>query len=449
MECPYCHNDCSPKAIFCPKCGEVFDVDQEIPIKKRYEINPAHLEAPPQFAGKDHPPTERELLEKYPIRKGLVNVVLDETTICSIDGFAGELFYRGYPITELVEKSTFEEVAFLLINGRLPTRMELDFFKENLISERDIPDRVLMILKSFPRNTTRIELLRTAISALSLYDIDDYDYSETANVRKGIRIMAKIPTILGFSHNIRENKPIVEPRQDLSHAGNFYYMLTGNEPTQRIERAMDQMLILHAEHSLNASTFAARVTVSTLSDIYSAVTSAIGTLRGPLHGGANERVFYSLIDQVKTVDNVIPWAKEKFQRKEKIMGFGHRVYKVIDPRAKILKEIARDFWKNGAEDVIQHVQHDNLYKMVETLENYVRKEKGLEPNVDLYSAIVLHALGVPGPLYTPCFATARCVGWIAHAIEQLKDNKLIRPRLRYIGEYPKNYQPIEERYPDK
>ncbi|MHA1732645.1 MAG: citrate/2-methylcitrate synthase [Promethearchaeota archaeon] len=447
MECPYCKNDCSPRAIFCPKCGEVFDPDRPFPQAQPYRVREVDFDQPPPpFDPSERPRTERELLEKYPIRKGLVNVVLDETTISSTDGFAGELYYRGYPITELVEKSTFEEVAFLLINGRLPTKMDLDFFIQNWVSERDIPDRVLMILKSFPRNTTRIELLRTAISAISLYDIDDYDYSEPANVRKGVRIIAKIPTILAFSHCIRENHPIVEPKAELSHAANFYYMLTGKEPTPTIERAMDQLLILHAEHSLNASTFSARVTVSTLSDIYSAVTSAIGTLRGPLHGGANERVFYALVDEIKSVENVVPWAKAKLERKEKIMGFGHRVYKTMDPRARILKEIARDFWKEKHENEVSHVQHDNLYDMCVALEAFMRKKKGLEPNVDLYSAIVLHALGVPGQLYTPCFATARCVGWVAHAIEQLKNNKLIRPRLRYVGEIPKHYIPIEERF---
>lgn len=387
--------------------------------------------------------SELETLKKRKVHKGLVGVVVDETSISHADGFLGKLYYRGYDVEELVEKSTFEEVAFLLLHGRLPSRFELESFKEKLVSERDIPDRILMILKSFPRNTTRIELLRTAVSALAMYDEEDYDYSEAANIRKGIRIIAKMPTLLAFAHCIRENKPIVEPSTDLSHAGNFYYMLTGQQPTERIERAFDQMLILHAEHALNASTFTARVTVSTLSDIYSAVTSAIGALRGPLHGGANERVFYYLTEDIRKKENAIPWAQDQLAQKKRIFGYGHRVYKtVVDPRARVLKEVARDFYTNGAS---RHVKHDNLFEMCEILEDFIYREKGLLPNVDFYSAIVLHALGVPGQLYTPVFAVARCVGWIAHSVEQLKNNKLIRPRLLYVGGMNKRYVPIEER----
>jgi 2-methylcitrate synthase len=386
--------------------------------------------------------SEKSLLDKEPIRKGLVNVVIDETNICAIDGYLGELYYRGYPITELVEKSTFEEVSFLLLFGKLPSQFELEFFKEKLISERDIPDRILMILQSFPRNTTRIELLRTIVSALSLYDEDDYDYSESANIRKGMRIIAKIPTIIAYSHRIKGNMPIIEPSKTLSHAGNFYFMMTGEEPDDAIENSFDKLLILQAEHDLNASTFAARITVSTLSDIYSAIVSAIGTLRGPLHGGANEKVINYLKQEVKTMDNVVAWVEGKIQRKEKMMGFGHRVYKVMDPRATILKKIAKEYWDEVEKD---HENHENLYKVGEFLEQTVLEKKGISPNVDFYSAILLHALKVPAPLYTPLFATSRAVGWVTHAIEQLNDNKLIRPRLRYMGEWNKKYTDISER----
>ena len=390
----------------------------------------------------EQPKSDREILGKEKVRKGLVNVVVDETQISSVDGLSGELYYRGYPITELIENSTFEEITFLLLFGKLPTQFEYEFFKEKLVSERDIPDRILMILQSFPRNTTRIELLRTAISALSLYDVDDYDYSESANIRKGMRIIAKIPTILAYSHRIRTNMPIVEPADHLSHAGNFYYMMTGNEPTREIEEAFDKLLILQAEHDLNASTFSARVTVSTLSDIYSGIVSAIGTLRGPLHGGANERVINYLINEVQTIENAVPWVQKQLNEKIKIMGFGHRVYKTKDPRALILKILAKQFWENIVSTDPERV---NLFEMGELIEQEMYTQKGLNPNVDFYSAVLMHALGIPSVLYTPLFAASRSVGWVAHAIEQLKDNKLIRPRLRYVGELDKKYVKLDER----
>ncbi|MHA1820516.1 MAG: citrate/2-methylcitrate synthase [Promethearchaeota archaeon] len=389
-------------------------------------------------------------LEEKKIHKGLVGIIVDKTEISAIDGELGKLYYRGYDIHDLIKYSTFEEVAFLLLFGRLPSKFELESFKEKLVSERDIPDRILMLLKSFPRNTTRIELLRTAISALSLYDVDDYDYSEEANIRKGIRIIAKIPTILGFSHRIQMNLPLVEPDLDnkLSHAANFYYMMKGEAPSENIEKAFNTLLISHAEHSINASTFAARVTVSTLSDIYSAITSAIGTLRGPLHGGANERVIRYMIDEIKSKDNVIPWAKKKLANKEKIMGFGHRVYKNWDPRAIYLRELCRQFYYEEKIDPIYEENEDNvdnIYEMTEILKDFVIKEKKIYPNVDLYSAGLLYRLGIPTALYTPLFAASRSVGWVAHSIEQLKDNKLIRPRLYYVGELDKKYVPINER----
>ena len=286
------------------------------------------------------PTSDKEILDKEPIRRGLENVIVDTTTICSIDGYMGKLYYRGYSIDELANNASFEEVAFLLLFEKLPSFFELEFFKEKLISERAIPDRILMILQSFPRVTTRIELLRTAISALSLYDEDYDDSSKQANIRKGMRIIAKIPTILAYSHRIKENLPLIEPSHELSHAGNFYYMMTGRKPTEAVDKAFDLLLILQAEHSINASTFSARVTCSTLSDLYSAVTSAIGTLRGELHGGANEKVIKFITEEVKTLDNAIPWVKNKIAKKEKVMGMGHRVYKTIDPRATILKKVA-------------------------------------------------------------------------------------------------------------
>ena len=393
-------------------------------------------------------------LDDIEVNKGLVGIFIDESLISFIDGVNGKLFYRGYSIQELAEKSTFEEVAYLLIFGKLPTQSELDEFKQLLIKERNIPDNVLRILQSFPRNTTRIELLRTAISALSLYDPDDYDYTQEANIRKGIRIIAKMPTLIAFAHRIQTNQTLVEPSQKLSHAGNYYYMMTGNLPTEDFIDAFDKVLICHGDHSINASTFSCRVTVSTLSDLYSGITSAIGTLRGPLHGGANEAVMKALTYEVKRNDKVIPWAEKKLEKKEKIMGFGHRVYKTWDPRAYIMRDLAKKFYeaykKGERPDTITETGHDHehddfIFEMTEVLTDYMIKTKNIYPNVDLYSAGLLHSLGIPMALYTPLFAAARSVGWVSHAIEQLSDNKLIRPRLKYIGELGKEYIGISER----
>jgi citrate synthase len=389
------------------------------------------------------------------IHKGLVGVYVDESLITYIDGINGKLYYRGYPLRELCENSNFEEVAYLLIHGNLPSNSEFSEFKDSLIKERNIPDNIVSILKSFPRDTTRIELLRTTISALSLYDPDDYDYTEPANIRKGLRIVAKIPTLLAFAHRIQTNLPLIEPSEDLSHSANYYYMMTGSKPNNDFEEAFDDILICHADHSINPSTFSCRVTVSTLSDIYSGITSAIGTLRGPLHGGANEAVMKYMVEEIKRKEHVIAWVEKKFKMKEKIMGFGHRVYKTWDPRARILRELSLDFFKkaqngelidkipNNGHDI--HDEVDYIIEMTEILNDYVMKTKGLYPNVDLYSAGLLHTLGIPTASFTPLFAASRSAGWVAHALEQLKDNKLIRPRLRYIGKLDKNYLKIEAR----
>ena len=392
--------------------------------------------------------------EEITVYKGLVGVYVDESLISYIDGENGELFYRGYALHDLVEKSTFEEVAYLLIYGKLPTEAQLEEFKDQLVKERNIPDNILRILQSFPRNTTRIELLRTAISALSLYDPDDYDYTEEANIRKGIRIIAKMPTLIAFAHRIQTNQELIEPSNELSHAGNYYYMMTGAKPNEDFDDAFDKILICHADHSINSSTFSCRVTVSTLSDLYSGITSAIGTLRGPLHGGANEAVMKAFTYEVKRNDNVIPWAKKKLESKEKIMGFGHRVYKTWDPRAVIMRDMAKKYYtasKNGTRiDTITETGHDHehddyIFEMTEILKDYMIETKKIYPNVDLYSAGLLHSLGIPMALYTPLFAASRSVGWVDHAIEQLADNKLIRPRLKYMGKLGKKYKDISER----
>lgn len=412
-------------------------------------------ETPDSFVCEDYEEEEPKLceLDRSKTYKGLVGIYVDESLITYIDGLRGKLYYRGYSLEDLVEKSSFEEVAYLLIYGKLPTTSQLQNFNDQLVKERNIPDNILTILKMYPRNTTRIELLRTSISALSLYDPDDYDFSEEANIRKGIRIIAKIPTVLAFSHRIQSNLPLVEPSDELSHACNYYYMMTGKVPSDDFREAFDKILICHMDHSINSSTFSCRVTVSTLSDIYSGITSAIGTLRGPLHGGANERVIRLMLDEIKKKEKVIPWAKSKLENKEKIMGFGHRVYKTWDPRAKILREISRNLWSDpeliekipDLEHDKLHGEIDNIFEMTEILTDFMIKTKNIYPNVDLYSAGALHALGVPTPIFTPLFAASRSAGWVAHAIEQLADNKLIRPRLRYIGELDKKYLEVEDR----
>ncbi len=392
-------------------------------------------------------------LDQAKTYKGLVGIYVDESYITYIDGINGKLYYRGYSLEDLVRDSSFEEVAYLLIYGELPTKSQLSDFNDLLIKERELPDNILSILKSYPRNTTRIELLRTSISALSLYDPDDYDFSEEANIRKGIRIIAKIPTVLAYSHRIQSNLPLIEPSEELSHPCNYYYMMTGKIPNNEFEEYFDKILICHMDHSINSSTFSCRVTVSTLSDLYSGITSAIGTLRGPLHGGANERVINLLLNEIKRKEKVIPWAQNKIENKEKIMGFGHRVYKTWDPRAKILRDISKELWSDP--EIIEkipdreHEQHkgqiDNIYEMTEILTDFMIKTKKIYPNVDLYSAGALHALGIPTASFTPLFAASRSAGWVAHALEQLSDNKLIRPRLRYKGDLDKNYIGIEER----
>lgn len=417
------------------------------------ELN--RCETPDTFVCEDYEEEAPTLCEidKSKTYKGLIGIYVDESLITHIDGEHGKLYYRGYSVEDLVEKSSFEEVAYLLIYGKLPTQSQLQSFNDQLIKERNIPDNILTILKMYPRNTTRIELLRTSISALSLYDPDDYDYSEEANIRKGLRIIAKIPTVLAFSHRIQSNLPLVEPSDDLSHACNYYYMMTGKVPTDEFKETFGKILICHMDHSINSSTFSCRVTVSTLSDIYSGITSAIGTLRGPLHGGANERVIKIILEEIKKKENVIPWIKSKLDNKEKIMGFGHRVYKTWDPRARILRELSRTLWNNpevvekipDLEHERQHDKIDNVFEMTEMLTDYMIKNKNIYPNVDLYSAGALHALGIPTALFTPLFAASRSAGWVAHAVEQLSDNKLIRPRLRYIGELDKNYIQIENR----
>lgn len=367
---------------------------------------------------------------------GLEGVVAGRSAICTVDGTAGRLIYQGIEIQELAAHSNFEEVTFLLWNGRLPRRAELEAFRSQLAAERAIPAGVEQLLRHLPRTARPMDVLRTAVSALGIYDPDTGDDSLAASQRKAVRVTAQLPTIVTTFHALRSGREPVRPRADLSHAANFLYTLTGEEPTAVATRTFDIALVLHADHEFNASTFAARVTIATLSDLYAAITSAIGTLAGPLHGGANEGVMH-MLQEIGSVEKVEPYLREKLARKEKIMGFGHRVYKTTDPRAAALKEMSRRLTAEAGQS--------RLFEISERIEQFMLAEKGLHANVDFYSATVYHVLGLPVDLFTPVFAVSRIAGWTAHVLEQLADNRLIRPRAEYIGPVDVPYVPIDQR----
>lgn len=369
-------------------------------------------------------------------KAGLEGIVAASSTVSYIDGNIGKLVYCGYNIHELAEHSTFEEVIYLLWNSKLPTQSELDELKAQLTKESRIPSEIQDLIRSMPAGVNSMDMLRTVVSALSLYDPDGQDMSHEANVRKAIRLTAKFPTIVTTFQRLRNGLEPVEPRDDLSIAENFLYTLRGELPDEIATRTIDVALILHADHELNASTFAARVTAATLSDMYSSVVSAIGALKGPLHGGANEGVIKNLLE-IGSVDKVEEWTLEQFAKKNKIMGFGHRVYHTEDPRATHLREMSRQLGERTGES--------KYYDMSRKMEEVVKREKGLNANVDFYSASTYFALGIPTDLFTPIFACSRISGWTAHILEQYTNNRLIRPRAEYIGPMDVKYVPIDER----
>lgn len=369
------------------------------------------------------------------VTRGLEGVVALHSRISSI--VDGVLTYRGIDIDELAEKSGFEEVAFLLWNGRLPKRKELEELTDRFASEASLPKEVIEQLKAYPKSVHPMAALRTAVSALGLYDEQAEDNREKVNYDKAIRLTAKLPTIVAALFRIRNGQEPVEPRKGKGFAENFVTMLHGNQPDSVAVKAIDKALILHADHELNASTFASRVTTATLSDLYSAITTAIGTLKGPLHGGANERVMQMLQDEIQTIDKVEEVITRKLNNKEKIMGFGHRVYKDGDPRAKHLREMSRQMAELTGES--------KWYEMSVRVDDLVQSKKGLKPNVDFYSASTYHYLGIPRNLFTPIFAISRVTGWTAHVLEQYSDNRLIRPRAEYVGPTNVSYVPIDKR----
>jgi citrate synthase len=366
--------------------------------------------------------------------KGLEGIVAAKSSISSI--IDGILTYQGINIDELAEQATFEEVAYLLWHGKLPTQSELDGLIAELGKYAAIPADVIAGLRLYPKASNSMAALRTAVSSLALYDAEANDMSSEANYRKAVKLQAQLPTVVAAYARIREGKEPIAPKQGVGIAHNFLYMLTGEEPAKVAIEAMDKALVLHADHELNASTFAARVTVATLSDIYSGVTSAIGALKGPLHGGANEAVMV-MLDEIGSVANVEPYIQNKLNNKEKVMGFGHRVYKNGDPRAKHLMQMSRQLGQLKGDMT--------LYDMSIKIDDLVTSQKGLKPNVDFYSASCYTLLGIPRDLFTPIFAISRVSGWTAHILEQYEDNRLIRPRAEYVGPVNQHYVPIAKR----
>src|SRR6201996_6574553 len=370
--------------------------------------------------------------------KGLEGIVAANSGICWIDGEAGVLAYRGIDIHELAEKSNFEETTYLLWHGKLPTASELEAFRKKLSDARHIPSEIIKLLHEFPKTATPMEVLRTAVSALSFYDKDEKAVDHDSNVRKSFDLTAQIAMIVAAFDRIRKGKAVVEADKSLSHAGNFLWMLTGEKPSETATKAFDMALILHADHELNASTFAARVIAATLSDVHSAITGAIGALKGPLHGGANEAVMRLLFAIEKEGADPTDYVAGMLAQKKKISGFGHRVYRTEDPRATHLRKMSGDLGKAAG--------NSKWYDMSREIELYINKEKKLNANVDFYSASTYTTLGVEIDLFTPIFAISRISGWTAHVIEQLDDNRLIRPRADYIGPpYPQPYVPMTER----
>jgi citrate synthase len=370
--------------------------------------------------------------------KGLEGIVAANSGICWIDGDAGVLSYRGIDIHELAVHSNFEETTYLLWNGILPNELALRDFQARLALSRSLDQRIVDMLRTFPTTATPMEVLRTAVSALSFYDADEKDCSHDANVRKSFNLTSQIAMIVAIYDRIRKGLEVIPPDRSLSHAGNFLWMLNGVKPSETATKTMDMALVLHAEHELNASTFAARVIAATLSDVHSAITGAIGALKGPLHGGANEGVMRLLITIDKAGADPVEYVKNILAAKQKISGFGHRVYKTEDPRATHLRKMSEKLGKDAGVP--------KWYDYSRAIELYINADKKLNANVDFYSASTYATLGIDIDLYTPIFAISRISGWAAHVIEQLDDNRLIRPRAEYIGpEYPAPYIPMEER----
>ena len=369
---------------------------------------------------------------------GLEDVVVSTSDICFIDGREGRLLYRGFDVNDLVEHSSFEEVVYLLWHGGLPSRKELDVHLKSLgaAATRRLPPKLIGILRALPRKTTPMEVLRTGVSALAAFDPDAADSSREATARKSLRLTARLPTLVAAWERIRRGRPLVVPNPKLSLAANFLAMMSGKTPTPLEVKTFDVALILHADHEFNASTFAARVTAATMSDVHSAITSAIGALKGPLHGGANEQVM-RMVEQIKSPARAEAWIRQALADKARVMGFGHRVYRVEDPRAKHLRRLATELGRQMGDT--------NAVEILNTVARVVTADKHLYPNVDLYSGAAYKSMGIPTDQFTPIFAISRVAGWTAHVMEQHANNRLIRPRAEYTGPTRATYVPIDRR----
>jgi 2-methylcitrate synthase/citrate synthase II len=368
-----------------------------------------------------------------PYYPGLEGVIAGETAISSI---TGGLSYRGYPITELADRATFPEVAYLLLYGELPNEEQLADFKTILDESAEVEPPIIEFLRSVPLHVGAMDVLRTGISALSHFDPQVEENTASAGIAKATRLLAQIPILIAARHRLRQGLPLVDSDPGLSFAANMLLLITGKVPTQLEEDALDVSLVLYAEHEFNASTFTARVVTSTQADLYSAIVAAVGALKGPLHGGANERVL-EVLEEVGDPGAAEAWVRKALAEKRRIMGFGHRVYKQGDPRAVILREWCRKLAAERGDMALEQI--------ADTIESVVGEEKGLPPNLDWPSARLYHYLGLEVDLYTPLFVASRVAGWCAHAIEQAENNRLIRPRSRYTGPAPREFVPLEER----
>ncbi len=368
-------------------------------------------------------------------KAGLEDIIAGQSNICFLDGKRGILAYYGYNIHDLV-KGSFEETAYLLFYGKLPNTPELADFSAKLVKARELPKQIKDRIASYPKNVHPMAVIRTVVSELSFYDQSTEDNSKNANIEKGIRMMSQIPLIVASYDALRNGRPMPEPDAKLGHAANFLNMLLGKEQDAEIVKMFDSALTLHADHEFNASTFTCRVIASTLSDIYSAVTGAIGALKGPLHGGANEQVMRMLL-KINDPARAKEWIIDALARKEKIMGFGHRVYRTEDPRATHLRKFSEEMGKRCKEP--------QWYQMSRDIEQIILQEKKLYANVDFYSASTYHLMGIPLDLYTPIFAMSRITGWCAHALEQYSNNRIIRPAAEYTGPVDQTWKPVEKR----
>src|SRR5467141_841341 len=370
------------------------------------------------------------------VSTGLRGVIAASSSIGDVNGEKGELIYQGVNIHDLATKSTFEEVVFLLWNRRLPKRAELDELREHIAASYEIPQWVRGPIEYFPKDAEPMDTLRTAVSALSFFDKEARDLSRAASIRVATRLTAQFPVIVAAIDRARNGKDPIKPRPDLNIATNFLYMLKGEMPDEFDAHVLDVALILQADHELNASTFTARVVAGTLADMYSAVTAALGALSGPLHGGANTAVMKMLLE-IGSLDKVEPFIKAALANKKKIMGFGHAVYRTEDPRATHLRRFSKEMGERAGDG--------KWYEMSLKIEEVMKREKGLNANVDFFSASAYYSMGIPLDLYTPIFAVSRISGWTAHILEQYADNKLIRPRAEYIGPRGVPYVPIDQR----